>query len=60
MDKSSNFFGISVFGQLISFIDERIINRCAKKSHSDYYVKRFKTRDHLISMLFCVIAKCSS
>ena len=60
MDKSSNFFGISVFGQLISFIDERIINKCAKKCNSDYYVKRFKTRDHLISMLFCVIAKCSS
>jgi IS4 transposase len=60
MDKSSNFFGISVFGQLISFIDERIINQCVKKSNSDYYIKRFKTKDHLISMLFCVIAKCSS
>jgi IS4 transposase len=60
MDKNSNFFGISVFGQLISFIDERIINKCAKKCNSDYYVKRFKTKDHLISMLFCVIAKCSS
>jgi hypothetical protein len=60
MDKSSNFFGISVFGQLISFIDERIINKCAKKCNSDYYVKRFKTKYHSISMLFCVIAKCSS
>jgi hypothetical protein len=60
MDKGSNFFGTSVFGQLISFIDENIINKCAKKCNSDYYVKRFKTKDHLISMLFCVIAKCSS
>jgi hypothetical protein len=60
MDKSSIFFGNSVFGQLISFIDERIINKCVKKCNSDYYVKRFKTKDHLVSMLFCVLAKCSS
>jgi hypothetical protein len=60
MDKSNNFFGVSVFGQLISFIDNRIINKCVQTSNSDYYVKRFKTKDHLISMLFCVLAKCSS
>jgi len=60
MDKGSNFFGTSVFGQLISFIDERLIKKCVNNCNADYYVKRFKTRDHLISMLFCVIAKCSS
>jgi hypothetical protein len=60
MDKSSYFFGNSVFGQLISLIDESLINKCVRKCNSDYYVKRFKTRDHLISMLFCVLAKCSS
>jgi len=60
MDKSTHFFGNSVFGQLISLIDTEIIAKAAKKHHSDYYVKRFKTKDHLISMLFCVFAKCSS
>ena len=60
MDKSINFFGTSVFGQLINLIDIRIINKCVKKCKSDYYVKRFKTKDHLISMLFCVLAKCCS
>ena len=60
MDKSTHFFGTSVFGQLISFIDDKIISKCVKSCNSDYYVKRFKTKDHLISMLFCVIAKCSS
>jgi hypothetical protein len=60
MDKSNYFFGTSVFGQLISFIDNRVISKCVNKCHSDYYVKRFKTKDHLISMLFCVFAKCSS
>ncbi len=60
MDKITYFFGQSVFGQLVSLIDERIISQCVNGSNSDYYIKKFKTKDHLISMLFCVLAKCSS
>ena len=60
MDKSTHFFGTSVFGQLISLIDTKIISSSAKKHHSDRYVKKFKTKDHLISMLFCSFAKCTS
>ena len=60
MDKSTHFFGTSVFGQLISLIDPKIISSSTKKSDSDRYVKKFKTKDHLISMLFCAFAKCSS
>jgi hypothetical protein len=60
MDKSTHFFGTSVFGQLISFIDPNIITQAVNKFHSDYYVKKFRTKDHLISMLYCAFAKCSS
>jgi hypothetical protein len=60
MDKSIHFFGTSVFGQLISLIDSKIITSSAKRNNSDRYVKRFKTKDHLISMLFCSFAKCTS
>ncbi|MDR2908238.1 MAG: IS4 family transposase [Bacteroidales bacterium] len=60
MGKDTIFFGNSVFGQLISHIDDSIIRSSVKRCNSDYYIKRFKTRDHLISMLFCVFAKCSS
>lgn len=60
MGKSTHFFGTSVFGQLISLIDTEIIQSSAKKHKSDYYVKKFKTKDHLISMLFCAFAKCTS
>ncbi|MBW6497455.1 MAG: IS4 family transposase [Bacteroidales bacterium] len=60
MSKSTHFFGQSVFGQLVSLIDDNIITDSAKKQGSDYYIKRFKTRDHLISMLFCSFAKCTS
>ena len=60
MDKNTHFFGQSVFGQLISLIDNNIIIRNSRKHKADYYIKRFKAKDHLISMLFCVFAKCCS
>ena len=60
MDKSTYFFGTSVFGQLISLIDSKIISNSTKEYQSDRYIKKFKTKDHLISMLFCSFAKCTS
>ena len=60
MDKSTHFFGQSVFGQLISLIDNRIISEASNECKSDHYVKHFRTKDHLISMLFCSFAKCAS
>jgi len=60
MNKNIHFFGQSVFGQLISLIDSKIIIKSAKVCQSDRYVKKFKTKDHLISMLFCAFAKCTS
>lgn len=41
-------------------ISLQIIGKAVSKTNSDYYTKRFSTKDHLISMLFCVFAKCSS
>lgn len=60
MSKSKHFFGQNLFGQLISFIPDKIIENVVKQTGSDRYVKKFKTKDHLISMLFCVFAKCTS
>lgn len=60
MDKSKHFFGQSVFGQLISLIDENHIRSAVRKHQSDRYVKKFKTKDQLISMLFCTFSKCNS
>lgn len=60
MSKSTYFSSKSVFGQLISLIDTEIIKSAVVKANSDYYVKKFKSQDHLISMLFCCFAKCNS
>lgn len=60
MSKTTHFFGNSVFGQLISLIDSKIISDSVKSCNSDRYVKKFTTKDHLISMLFGSFAKCTS
>jgi len=60
MNKSSYFFGQSVFGQLISLLDFNKIRTISKKYMSDYYVKKFDTSDHLVSMLFSTFANCTS
>jgi len=60
MSKNTHFFGQSVFGQLISLIDNNIIYQNAQKHKANHYTKRFMAKDHLISMLFCVFAKCTS
>ena len=60
MSKSTHFFGQSVFGQLISLIDFSKIDKITQKHHSDRYIKRFKTSDHLISMLFSSFSQCTS
>ncbi|WP_286416614.1 DUF4372 domain-containing protein [Myroides odoratimimus] len=52
MSKSTYFSSKSVFGQLISLINTEIIKSTVVKANSDYYVKKFKSKDHLISMLF--------
>jgi len=60
MGKSNYFSSKSVFGQLISLIDDSMIKKEVKNCNSDRYTKRFKTKDHLISMLFCSFSKCTS
>ena len=60
MGKSNYFSTKSVFGQLISLIDDNIIKSSVKRHKSDFYTKKFKSKDHLISMLFCSFAKCTS
>lgn len=60
MGKNKYFSTKSVFGQLISLIDDSMIKNAVKKHDSDRYVKRFKSQDHLLSMIFCSLVKCNS
>lgn len=60
MDKTTHFFGQSVFGQLISMINPTIIAKAVAKTQSDYRIKRFSTFDHLVSMLFAAFSQSTS
>lgn len=60
MNKSKNFSGFPVIKQVLNFISPEIISRTAKKHSSDRYSKRFKTYDHLVTMIFATVSCVSS
>jgi hypothetical protein len=60
MNKSTHFSGHPIIKQLLQFIDRGLINRTAQKWQADRYYKRFKTYDHLVTMLFAALSGVSS
>ena len=60
MSKNTKKSGKPIISQLISLIDMFEINRTALEYNSDRYYKKFKTKDHLITMLYAVLSGCNS
>lgn len=60
MNKSTFFCGQPVLSQLIQLIPNRLISDLAFKHSSDRYYKTFRSREHLISMLYACFHNCSS
>jgi len=60
MGKDPNFTGQPIFTQLLALLDRSKISRIALEHDSDRYYKRFKTYDHLVTMLYAVFHKCTS
>lgn len=60
MSKSKNFSGQPIISQILKWIPNTIISRTAQSFNSDKYYKRFKTYDHLVTMVFATISGCSS
>jgi hypothetical protein len=60
MNKSTNFSGQPVISQVLKYISSSLINRTAKSHGGDRYYKRFKTYDHLVTMIFATLSGCSS
>lgn len=60
MNKSSHFTGQPIFTQILKLISRQKVNQLAKLYMSDRYYKRFKTYDHLVTMLFAILSKCTS
>ena len=55
MNKSTNFTGQPLFGQLIKFIDRQQVNTIARKACTDRYCKKLTTYKHLIVMVFVAL-----
>lgn len=60
MAKHNLFTGQPIFSQLLSFIPRSIVLQSARQYQADRYCKRFKTYDHLVSMLYVGFHQCSS
>jgi hypothetical protein len=59
MSKSTVFTGQPIFTQLLRYIPRPLFSQLVEKHNTDYYVKRFKTYDQLVSMLFAVFQRCT-
>lgn len=60
MLKDTKFSGNPVISQILNLLDRTKIYRTANKHQSDRYYKSFKTKDHLITMLYSVLSGCNS
>ena len=60
MPKSTFFTGQPIFNQLFSLIPRSTVSQLSRKYKTDRYCKKFRTYDHLITMLYCCFHQCSS
>lgn len=62
MDKNTQikFVGQPIFKQIIDLVEKVNISALIKAHESDRYYKAFKSRTHLITMLFGILSRCDS
>jgi len=60
MNKSTHFSGTPIIKQVLKFIPQVDISRTAEMYTSDRYYKKFKTYNHLVTMLFATMSGVSS
>lgn len=59
-DKEISFVGQPILKQILKLIDSVNIQSLINKHQSDHYYKAFKTRTHLVLMLFGIFSRCDS
>jgi hypothetical protein len=60
MPKSSFFTGQPILSQLLNLIPKAELRRLVRQHRGDRYCKRFKTSDHLVTMLYACFHHCES
>ena len=59
-DTEIRFVGQPIFKQIISLIDAVNIQGLEQKHNSNKYYKAFKSKMHVITMLFGILSRCDS
>jgi hypothetical protein len=60
MNKNTFFTGQPIFSQLLRFIPRPTVSKLARELKSDHYYKKFKSYDHLVTMLYTCFHGCKS
>jgi transposase len=60
MGKSTFFTGQPIFNQVLNFIPRCAVNAIARELNADRYYKRFRTYEHLVTMLYSIFNHCTS
>ncbi|MBK7097869.1 MAG: DUF4372 domain-containing protein [Sphingobacteriales bacterium] len=60
MDKNTKYVGQPIFSQILSLIDDSLIQSACKTHQADKFSKKLCFKDHLTTMLYCVFARCTS
>ncbi len=60
MAKSTFFTGQPIFNQLLSLIPRTMISALVREHKADRYYKKFRTYDHLVTMLYSAFHGCTS
>ncbi|RYY72780.1 MAG: IS4 family transposase [Gammaproteobacteria bacterium] len=60
MGKGIFFTGQPILSQLLCFIPRSMVQRIAHELKSDRYVKHFGAYEHLVTMLYAVLNRCTS
>lgn len=62
MDKNTEikFVGQPILKQILDLISDSSLKQLIKKHNADYYYKAFKTKTHVITMLFGILSRCDS
>lgn len=60
MGKHTFFSGQPILSQVIKLIPKSVVDRVAKTHEADRYYKKFKTWDHLVTLLFGCFSHCNS
>lgn len=59
-DNEIRFVGQPILKQILKLIDAVNIQGLINKHQGDHYYKAFKTRRHMVTMLFGILSRCDS